>query len=530
MKDRISYLGTDLDTVSDTEISLEIFPNRPDMLSVQGFARAFSSFVGIKTGLRRYSVTDSGQEVIIEKSVQQVRPFTACAIVKGIHYDDERIVEVIQIQEKLHVTYGRNRRKVAIGIYPFEKITPPIRFLAKRPQDIRFQPLEFPREITGLQILSQHPTGREYGHLLESCELFPVFEDSSGEVLSMPPIINSHKTGKITSETRDVFIECSGFDFPVLQKCLNMIVTAMADMGGTICSMTLRYPDQKVVTPNLEPSAMPVDSAYINKALGLQLSEARMKELLERMGYGTKSGTALVPAYRADVLHQRDLAEDIAIAYGYENFKSVIPNVATVGQEDPVEVFKNKVSDLLVGMRLLEVNTYNLTSRELQTKAMDCTIPVIELANSLSSEYGVLRAWTIPSLLEVLTHNKHNEYPQRIFCTGTVFRKDDAEETKIEEQEHLAVALCSEKVDFTEIRQLVEYLFSSFEIPCTIEELDHSSFIPGRVAKVLVHGQEVGYLGELHPSVLEHWSIDMPVAALELNISKLWKRISKKEL
>ena len=234
LKDRISMLGTGLENVTDSEITVEIFPNRPDMLSVQGFARAFSSFIGNKTGLIPYKVEPSREKVIIEKSVEDVRPYTACAIVKNLHFDGEKIKEVIDIQEKLHITYGRSRKKVAIGIYPFEKIKTPIRFMAKKPEEIKFQPLEFPGEINGNQILSQHPAGRDYGHLIEKLEKFPIFVDANDEILSMPPIINSHKIGKISEKTADVFIECSGFDFNVLKKCLNMIVTALSDIGGKI--------------------------------------------------------------------------------------------------------------------------------------------------------------------------------------------------------------------------------------------------------------------------------------------------------
>ena len=253
LKDRISYLGTDLESVTEDEIIVEIFPNRPDMLSVQGFSRVFSSFIGAKTGLRQYKVEPSKEKVIIDRSVADVRPYTACAIVKDMHFDDEKIKEVIDIQEKLHITYGRNRKKAAIGIYPFEKIKTPITFTAKNPEEIKFQPLEFPREINGRQILSQHPAGRDYGHLLEGMDKFPVFIDANNEILSMPPIINSHKTGKISEKTTDVFIECSGFDFNILRKCINIIVAALADMGGKIYSMDLIYGDKKFTTPNLTP-------------------------------------------------------------------------------------------------------------------------------------------------------------------------------------------------------------------------------------------------------------------------------------
>ena len=350
LKDRISLLGTDLEDVNEKEIIVEVFPNRPDMLSVQGFARAFSSFINVKTGLRQYKVEPSHEKMIVDKSVADVRPYTACAIVKNIHFDDEKIKEVIDIQEKLHITYGRNRKKVAIGIYPFEKIKTPIKFLAQNPKDIVFQPLESKKEMNILEILEKHPAGRAYGHLLKGKKKFPVFRDSNNEVLSVPPIINSHKTGKINEKTKDIFIECSGFDFNIMKKCLNMIVTALYEMGGKVYSMDIIYGNKKHITPDLRPEEVKVDIAYINRLLGLNLKENEIKKLFERMGYGYKNKKVFIPAYRADIIHQSDLAEDIAIAYGYENFHSIIPHVATIAQENKFEIFKSRISSLLVGL------------------------------------------------------------------------------------------------------------------------------------------------------------------------------------
>lgn len=525
LKRKISYLGTDLDEITNDEITVEIFPNRPDMLSVQGFARAFSSYIGQNTGLKNFKINDSKQKVIIDKSVKNVRPFTVCAIVKGINYDDEKIKEVIQIQEKLHVTYGRNRKKVAIGIYPFEKIKPPIRFLAKNPKDIKFRPLESKREMTGTQIIQQHQTGKEYGHLLDGCLTYPIFIDANDDILSMPPIVNSHITGKINEQTKDVFIECSGFDMPVLEKCLNMIVVAMAEMGGKIYSMTLEYPDKTYTTPDLSPTEMKIDLKYINKLLGLELTNKDFKKYIERMGYGYKNNKVLIPSYRADIMHQNDLAEDIAIAYGYDNFKATIPNVATIGDEAPFEIFKNKISNILVGLGLQEVNTSNLTNEINQCDRMNIKLPLIELTNSLSAEYDVLRAWVLPSMVEVFKNNKHHDYPQKIFGIGTIFKKNTKFETNIEENERLSVAISSDKSDFTEIKQILAYLFAQIDCDFDIVETEHDSFIPGRVARVKVNNKKVAYIGELSPIVLDNFSLEMPVCAFELNLTELFENL-----
>ncbi|MFH1849579.1 MAG: phenylalanine--tRNA ligase subunit beta [archaeon] len=523
LKDRISYLGTDLEGIKGSEINVEVFPDRPDMLSEQGFARAFSSFIGVQTGLRAYAIEKSGEKLIVEKSVKKVRPYTACAIVKNLVFDDEKIREVVQIQEKLHVTFGRHRKKAAIGIYPGDKIKYPVHFAAKRPEDIVFRPLEFPREINARQILSQHPAGREYGHLLEGLELFPVFIDANGSVLSVPPIINSHLTGKVTEQTTEVFIECSGHDFKVLRKCLNIIVTALADMGGKILSMDLVYPDKRYTSPDLTPEEMKLDPVQVNKLLGLGLTEKDMKKYLERMGYSYSRSTVKIPAYRADILHPCDLAEDIAIAYGFDNIKPEMPRVPTVAQEDPFEKFKARVANILVGLGFLELNTYHITNREFQCDRMNSDLKLVELSNALTAEHNALRAWMTPMLLQVLSENKHHEYPQNIFDIGVVFRKGNAE-TGVDEAARLCIALCDKGADFTKIKQVLDYLANALDIKYGIEETTHGSFISGRVGRVSYRGQNIAYIGEIHPGVLANWGLVMPVAVLELNLTDLYSQ------
>ncbi len=522
LKDRISMLGTDLEDIKDNEIHVEVFPNRPDMLSEQGFARAFSSFIGVKTGLRKYAVKESNQKIIIDSSVKGIRPYTACAIVKGLQFDEENLRQVIQIQEKLHVTYGRNRKKAAIGIYPMEKITFPITYRADSPNKIKFRPLESDREMSALEILEEHKAGKEYAHLLQRLAKYPIFVDAKGEILSMPPIINSDKTGRVTDETKDVFVECSGFDFEVLSTCLNMIVTALADMGGEIYSLKLEYSEGTKTTPNLTPSKMKLDLPYVNKRLGLSLSEKDAIKLLEKMGYGFEQGHVLIPAYRADILHQVDLIEDIAIAYGYENFQEEIPNVATIGEEDEFEKFSKKVRDLLVGMQLLEVKNFHLTTKEdLTTKMNLAAEQPIPLKNAIG-DHNHLRNAIMPSLMKILAENQHHEYPQNIFEIGRIFVPGDTE-TGILEAEHLNVMLCHDKTDFTEIRQVLEALIRALGLECMVKESEHPPFISGRSGDITIHGKKIGIIGELHPQVITYWQMVMPVVCFELNLGELFK-------
>ncbi len=523
LADRINFLGANVEGIEGDEIAIEIFPNRPDMLSEQGLARALKTFMNIKPGFKQYHVKKSNVKVIVDKSVKNIRPYTACAVVKGLKLTEDKIKAIIQIQEKLHITYGRNRKKAAIGVYPLEHIRPPIYYKALHPEEIRFKPLDMNKDLTGSQVLAIHPTGREYGYLLEGLEKFPVFLDSKMNVMSMPPIINSNNVGKVTSQTKDVFIECSGFDFDYLHTCLNIIVTALADMGGDIYSVEIKYPDKKRVTPELSGREMKIDMDYVNKILGLTLKESEIKNLLEKMGLGYKNKKALIPGYRSDMLHPIDLVEDIAIAYGYEKFESKIPNAATVAAERPIELFMNKIRETLIGMGLIEIKNYQLTNSDAQCKLMNYSAELVELENAVTQEYNVLRYWMIPSLLETLRNNKHYDYPQNIFEIGTVFRINNNFDTKVQENERLAIAFCGNDANFTRVKQALDSLMDALDIKYSLVEAEHSSFIKGRVGRVKVNEEKVALIGEIHPQVLMNWSMDMPVSVIELNITEIFR-------
>ena len=515
LKDRVSMLGTDLDDITDDEIIVEIFPNRPDMLSEQGFSRALSSFIGIKPGLRDYKVKKSNDKVIIENSVREVRPFTACAIVKNLKFDEENIKSIIQIQEKLHIGFGRNRRKAAIGIYPLEKIKFPVRFIALPPEEIKFIPLESLEEMNGKEILEKHPTGKEYAHLLNKQNKYPIFIDANNNILSMPPIINSETVGRITDETTEVFIECSGFDFNILNKCLNIIVTALADMNGEIYSLNLEYEKNTETTPNLTPEEMELNLDYVNKMLGLNLKESEIKELLERMGHEYRNKKVKIPAYRSDILHEIDLIEDIAIAYGYENFKEEIPNVSTIGEESYLTKFKRKIAEALIGLELIECSSFHLSNKTTLNEKMRTKNKLTMVESAVNADYDTLRNFLLPNLLEILSRNKRYEYPQNIFEMGTVFDEN------IKEHESLCIVKSEKDVNFTKIKQVLDVLMSSLDIPYEIEELSYPWFIEGRAGEIIVNNKKIGMLGELNPEVLINWNLEMPASVLELNINML---------
>lgn len=516
--EKISMFGTPVDEFEE-ELEIEIFPNRPDLISLNGFIRGFNAFLEKEKGMRKYKINspEKNFKVQIDKSVEKVRPFTACAIVRGLKFDDSKIKEIMDLQEKLHATLGRNRKKVAIGVYPLEKIALPIKYEARSPEKIKFIPLESENEMNGLQIIQQHPKGKEFAHLLEGKSLFPVFVDANKNILSMPPIINSHETGKVDETTKDVFVECSGSDFDILKKTLNIVVTTLSDMGGKIFQMELDYNGKKEITPSFEPEKIKISLENVNRLLGLELKEKDLDKLLPKMGYEYSKGIVSIPPWRTDILHEVDITEDIAIAYGYDNLVPEIPRVATIGEESKESVVKSKISEILSGLGLIEISSLHLMKHEELKNMKQKESEAVQLMDS-KTDYKLLRNSLMAPALRILLENKNHEYPQKIFEIGNVFIPGST----IREESRLLLAFIPS--NFTELKQTLDYLMRMLNIEYEIKDANIPSMIDGRTASIIINSKEVGFIGEVHPEILDNWNIKQPLAVIEISLEQVFEQ------
>lgn len=516
---KINALGIPVERVTDTDVELEVLPNRADALSAQGFLRALRAYLGKGPGLKEYTVKKSGSVLLVEKSLPKEWPYAIACSIKGVVFNDGRIKEVIDIQEKLSATLLRQRKKGGIGLYPLEKIQFPVRFVGKDPKDIAFRPLEYPDELRAREILSKHPTGRTYAAICETWEKFPVFVDAKNQIMSMPPIINSHDMGKIDETTRDVFLEATGPDLQTLVKVLTVIATALADMGGTIHAIEcVQQNGKKLQVPDLRPEKRRLSLEHTNALLGLALKERDLEKLLPRMGYNYAKGLVSVPAWRIDVLHEVDIIEDIAIAYGYDALVPELPNVATVGEESRESKFRALIAEALIGLSLIEISTYHLVTQE---EAL--AIPEserIEVENA-KTEYKVLRHDLLTPALRILGENKDNEYPQRLFEIGRAFTRDRKQETNVAEPLKLSV-VCMPG-NFTEMKQLLNALGAALSCTFTLKETTNKRCIEGRTASILFDDKEIGFFGELHPETLKDHGLKLPGVVLELSLDQLLK-------
>lgn len=537
MKDAIMYAKGEVDSVEGDALKIDIKDtNRPDLWSAEGIARELQGRCTNRTGLPKYKIKKGKVVVKVDKRMKNVRPFTVCAVAKKLKVNDDVLAQTVQLQEKICGTFGRNRKEVALGIYDLKRIKPPIKFTTVKPDGIRFAPLEFKKKMTPAEILKEHPKGKEFGHLLAGLKDYPMFIDSRGEVLSIPPIINSNYSGKVEKGIKDIFIECSGFNLKFLIPALNVMVAALADRGAKIESVKVRYPagykKQKgtLITPDMSPKKASVDVDYVNKVSGLSLAGKEMCRLLEKgrhepkLKLRGKKIEVLYPAYRQDIMHPRDLAEDVIISYGFNRIKPVPPKLPTIGDISAAEKFSDKVASIMTGIGLQEVLSYTMTNRDNLFKKMNIrpkTKAIAEIENPVSLNWDVFRTWLLPNLLEFLSHNLHVEYPQKVFEVGDVVLLDAKQETGTKNVKKLACSIADTRVSYAEVSSVLDSFMQNMGLKYELKPTTHSSFINGRVADIIAHGKKIGIIGEVHPAVLNNWKLEMPVAAFEVNLDEL---------
>lgn len=497
--------------------------NLPYLWSVEGAARLVKGLIGKQKGIPNIDITRKTENIlIVEPSVRKVRPFIAAFVAKGKKVDDYFIKQMIDLQEKFCESYGRRRQKAAIGIYNFKKIKFPLFYKATDPESIKFIPLEFKRKMTQKEILEEHPTGKEYANILEGKKKYPILIDSNNEVLSFPPIINSNWSGKIEIGDEDLFFEATGEDLDTVLLAANIFAQVFYERGYELYSVDLEYDGgEKITTPYLFKESVKISKSQVKELTGLDLSEDEIKKLLEKMQYNYSNGKVEIPDYRKDILHPVDVIEDIAIAYGYPNIEMQHMESYTLGETFPIVRFIDKIREIVIGFGYQETFSAILSNKEILNDKMNVKdFGTVLIKEFMSERFSAVRSWLLPVLVEVLSKNKHIDYPQKIFEQGPVCVNEDG---KVKQYERLALVSANPESNYTEARQILDNILNSFGFKYEIVETEHDSFIPGRVGRVIVNGKMVAYVGEISPKVLSNFELNVPAAGFEINLSVLFE-------
>ncbi|MDG6222214.1 MAG: phenylalanine--tRNA ligase subunit beta [Candidatus Bathyarchaeota archaeon] len=523
----LPWLGTDIEDVGKDYVKIEYNPNRVDFSSCIGVARAFCGLMDWKTGMPKYAVKQGDIILKVDKSVADVRPFIVGATVQGLDIDSNTIRELMELQEALHWMIGRDRKKASIGVHKLDTVEPPFSYVTCTPDGVKFVPLDKTEKMTPQQVLEKHEKGITYKSHVEGASRYPLVVDSKGQILSFPPIINGELT-KVDENTQDLFIEVTGTDINAVQRSLNVLVSALADMGGIVETVRVEYSDQVLVTPDLNPQQMKLNVAFSNERLGLDFSEkqtilALKKARLDAKTVGNGVLEVLVPAYRTDILHEIDLVEEVAIGYGVFRLEPTKPATVTTGKKHKVTKVADAIRQILIGLGFTEALNFVLTNEvDHYQKMKQEPEQLVKLANPVSTDYSIIRNDLLPSLMKNLAISKHHVFPQKMFEISDIIKLNQSSETYTERRINLAAVSSHPTANFTEMKSFLESLLTNLGFSnWTVKEANHPSFLQGRAATISFDNVELGIVGEIHPEVLNNFDLENPTGAFEIDLQKV---------
>jgi phenylalanyl-tRNA synthetase beta chain len=512
----LPFLGLDIEEQTDESVRVEYSPNRPDYATDVGIAAGLQGLLGIKKGADKITLKKEKTFLIkTNPSVKKVRPFVSGIVAKNGRLNDETIRQLIALQEDLHFGIGRRRKKASIGIHNLDVVTFPLVYGAV-PKDHKFVPLAGSEEMTAQQILEKMDIGQQYGKILEGHTKLPMILDAKGNTLSFPPIINSAFT-VVSTNTTNLLVEVTGTDKSTVDDTLSVMATTLQNFGFVLYDLrtdTKSSAASKSRTLTIEPSLM-------NQTLGISLANQEICNSLKKCRLDAvvrgKKIVCTIPRFRFDILGPMDLIEEVALGYGIQKLKPSIPLSSSVGQKNALTKRIDQLGQIMVGLGFTEALNSSLTSSNiLYEKTKRSSSDIIEVVESKSQEHTVLRDSILPGLLENLSRNIHEPYPQRLFENGIVFSRGDP----ITESTSIACVSAHKDASFTEIKAALQSLLKTdSNIECKTKTSTNPVFANGKMADILVGDKKVGVIGEINPQVVENFKIRVPVCGFEITLS-----------
>ena len=534
----LPLLGTDVDRCDDEMLEIEIFPDRPDLLSCETLACAIGPFLQGSKAKPELDVSIGEIHMDVDESLLDIRPVILGAVVRGVNngsnseQKESFIKSLMDHQEKLHFALGRGRTKASIGVHDLANLSPPFRVKSVSGEH-SFIPLQMQEEMSIDDILKKHPKGVEYAHLLEDKTRFPVILDSNDKVLSFPPIINGDHT-TVGHSTTDFFIDVTGWDERSCECCLLLICLQLACHGGTVESVSVNSClNEELVTPDGTPIQHELPLSLVTEILGHDFSDAELEKALARMGgrYLGKGdeGTISIqmPRWRYDMLHPIDLVEEIAIGHGYENLGTASPSHPTSATPKSEANFIRRLRECLQGMGLQQVQSLTLSNDHDQFEAMrwNPSGEVTRIKNPISIDHTLMRQSVLGSLMRLLAANRRHELPQRVYETGICVRNHN--------NCNRAAWLCAETTSsFSMGRGMVQALLRDLGANASDLEVEWKSvpegqgpWLAGRSGSIVISGEEVGQMGEIDPSIAEMFDLKVPLHGAEFDCDALQRLI-----
>ena len=520
--DVLPFLGLDIESEDGDKIRIEYSPNRPDYSTEFGVALGLQGLFGIKKGIQKTSIKKKGKFAIkVDSSLTKIRPYVTGIIAKNGTLDSDDIQQLMWMQEDLHDGIGRKRKKSSIGLHDADKISFPLTYTTTS-REHRFVPLNSNTEQTIDEILSNTEQGQNYGWVIENDKNIPIILDSKQNTISFPPIINSALT-TVTSNTKNILIEVTGIDKDSVEDALSIVVSTLKMAGFEF--EELKISGNKNSTPQLKDRTIIYDPKFTSEILGIDMSLSNMVACMKKCRLDAsikgKKIVCIIPRYRFDIFGPMDLVEEIALGYGIANIEPKLSPSTTIGQKNDITINTELIRKTAVGLGFLEALNSSLTSKKiLYNMTKRNSSEIISVLDSKSQEHTILRDSLLPGLLENLSKNIHESYPQKLFETGVVFSKGKP----IRESINLAVIIAHKDTNFSEIKSILQSILrTQFKIDCKTKTSSNNQalFVKGRNADIYINNEKIGHIGEIHTEILDNFRIRTSVVGFEINLSGL---------
>ena len=519
ISESLPFLGLDVESEDEKTVRVEYSPNRPDYSTDFGIALGLQGLLGIKTGAIKLKIKKSNQyKINATPSVSKIRPYVTGIIAKNGKINGDVLEQLIQMQEDLHMGIGRKRKKSSIGIHDLNKISFPLLYTTTT-RNHNFVPLNSEKELSVSEIIRDTQTGKDYGNLLGQSTQVPIIVDSNKKTVSFPPIINAAIT-TVTTKTKHLFVEVTGINKDDAEDMLSVVATILQSAGFAL--ERIQISGAKNSSPKLQEKKMVVNSSLINQTLGLNLTTSKIisslkKSRLDAVSRG-KNIVCTIPAYRFDIFGPMDLVEEVALGYGIQNFEPTMSPSQTIGQTNPVSSELKSLNQTMIGLGFLEALNSSLSSkRVLYDMTNRDSKKIISVLDSKSQEHTILRDSILPGLIENLSRNIHESYPQKMFETGSIFNLHEP----ISEKINLAVISAHKDANFTEIKSILQTALKiGFGIKIQTKTTVNSSFEDGHCANIIFNGNIIGIIGEIHSKIIENYKIRVPAVGFEISLSE----------
>ena len=535
--------------LDDEIIELSITPNRADALSMRGVAHEVAAIYGKEVHFPEKNLAESDKAAsdVIQVAIESDKVLTYKA----------RVVENVTVQPS---PQWLQNRLMNAGIRPINNIVDITNFvLLLFGQPMHAFDLD---KFEGQKIVARQAREGEKLVTLDAVERELTTEDIVITVADKPVALGGVMGGQdteIDSSSKNVVLEAAVFDGKSIRKTsgrLNLRSESSARFEKGInydtvsealdfaASMLQELGNGSVLAGQVSAGELPTEPVqvtttldYVNVRLGTELTFADVEEVFAKLGFGLEGNaetfTVSVPRRRWDIHIQADLVEEIARIYGYDKLPTTLPEAgATAGELTSSQALRRKVRTLAEGSGLSEIISYALTTPE---KALEFTMEptkLTELMWPMTVERSALRQNIISGMLDTVAYNVNRKNSNlAIYEIGKIFHQTGDVQTDLpQEVETFAFALSglvAEKdfqtkavpVDFFYAKGIVEALADKLNLSFDfVAEKDLDSMHPGRTAAILLNGEVVGFVGQLHPQTAKDYGIPETYVA-ELNLT-----------